>query len=48
LNGIWRVLLGEHGDPVRAVGISLDVTERRTLEEQYQQGPSTDRPKGRP
>ena len=37
LSGAGRVLLGEHGEPVRAVGISLDVTERRTLEEQYQQ-----------
>jgi PAS domain S-box-containing protein len=37
LSGTGRVLLGEHGEPVRAVGISLDVTERRTLEEQYQQ-----------
>jgi two-component system, cell cycle sensor histidine kinase and response regulator CckA len=37
LGGVGRVLLGEHGEPVRAVGISLDNTERRTLEEQYQQ-----------
>ena len=37
LNGSGRVLLGEHGEPLRAVGISLDVTERRTLEEQFQQ-----------
>jgi signal transduction histidine kinase len=37
LNGAGRVLLGDHGEAVRAVGISLDVTERRTLEEQYQQ-----------
>ena len=37
LSGAGRVLLGEHGEPVRGVGISLDVTERRTLEEQYQQ-----------
>jgi PAS domain S-box-containing protein len=37
LSGVGRVLLGEHGEPVRAVGISMDVTERRTLEEQYQQ-----------
>ena len=37
LNGAGRILLGEHGEPVRGVGISLDVTERRTLEEQYQQ-----------
>ena len=37
LSGVGRVLLGDHGEPVRAVGISLDNTERRTLEEQYQQ-----------
>ena len=37
LSGAGRILLGEHGEPVRGVGISLDVTERRTLEEQYQQ-----------
>jgi PAS domain S-box-containing protein len=37
LSGAGRVLLGEHGEPVRAIGISLDVTERRTLEAQYQQ-----------
>ena len=37
LSGAGRVLLGEHGEPVRAVGISLNVTERHTLEEQYQQ-----------
>src|SRR6185503_14297359 len=27
----------EHGEPVRGVGISMDVTERRTLEAQFQQ-----------
>ena len=37
LSGAGRILLGEHGEPVRGVGISLDVTERRTLEEQFQQ-----------
>jgi PAS domain S-box-containing protein len=37
LSGSGRVLLDEQGEPARAVGISLDVTERRTLEEQYQQ-----------
>jgi PAS domain S-box-containing protein len=37
LSGAGRILLGEHGEPVRGVGISWDVTERRTLEEQYQQ-----------
>ena len=37
LSGAGRIQLGEHGEPVRGVGISLDVTERRALEEQYQQ-----------
>ena len=37
LSGAGRILLDEHGEPVRGVGISLDVTERRTLEEQYLQ-----------
>ena len=37
LSGAGRILLGEHGEPLRAVGISLDVTERRTLEQQFQQ-----------
>ena len=37
LNGAGRFQLGEHGEPVRGVGISLDVTERRTLEAQYYQ-----------
>jgi two-component system cell cycle sensor histidine kinase/response regulator CckA len=37
LSGAGRVLLGEHGEPVRAVGISLNVTEHHTLEAQYQQ-----------
>jgi PAS domain S-box-containing protein len=37
LSGAGRVLLGLHGEPVRAVGITQDVTERHTLEEQYQQ-----------
>jgi two-component system, cell cycle sensor histidine kinase and response regulator CckA len=37
LRGVGRVDLGEHGEPVRAVGISLDTTDRHTLEEQYLQ-----------
>jgi signal transduction histidine kinase/CheY-like chemotaxis protein len=37
LSGAGRIHLGAHGEPLRGVGISLDVTERRTLEEQYQQ-----------
>ena len=37
LSGAGRILLGAHGEPVRGVGISLDVTDRHTLEEQFQQ-----------
>ena len=37
LSGAGRIILSENGAPVRGVGISLDVTERHTLEEQYQQ-----------
>jgi PAS domain S-box-containing protein len=37
LSGAGRVHLDEHGEPLRGFGISLDVTERRTLEAQYQQ-----------
>lgn len=37
LSGTGRVLLGDQGEPVRAVGISQDMTERRTMEEQFQQ-----------
>jgi PAS domain S-box-containing protein len=37
LSGAGRVHLGEHGEPVRSVGISLDVTERHMLDEQHQQ-----------
>jgi signal transduction histidine kinase len=37
LSGAGRVLLGANGEPVRGVGISMDVTERRTLEAQYLQ-----------
>ncbi len=37
LSGAGRVHLDEHGEPARGVGISQDVTERHTLEEQYQQ-----------
>jgi two-component system cell cycle sensor histidine kinase/response regulator CckA len=37
LSGSGRVHLGELGEPLRGVGISQDVTERRVLEEQYQQ-----------
>jgi len=37
LNGTGRVLRNAAGEPVRAVGISTDVTERHTLEAQFQQ-----------
>ena len=37
LSGAGRVHLGAQGEPVRGVGISMDVTERHTLEAQYQQ-----------
>lgn len=37
LNGVGRVRLTEQGEPARAVGISLDVTERRALEAQFHQ-----------
>ncbi|MDP9323837.1 MAG: PAS domain S-box protein, partial [Acidobacteriota bacterium] len=37
LTGAGRIHLDENGHPVRGLGISLDVTERRTLEQQYQQ-----------
>jgi PAS domain S-box-containing protein len=36
LSGAGRVLLGEHGEPVRAVGISRDVTERKHAEAEIQ------------
>jgi PAS domain S-box-containing protein len=37
LSGAGRIYVGEHREPVRGVGISLDITERRALEAQYQQ-----------
>jgi len=37
LAGAGRVHGGENGEPVRGLGISLDITERRSLETQYQQ-----------
>ena len=37
LNNAGRIRLGDHGEPVRGIGISLDITARRTLESQYQQ-----------
>jgi len=35
LTGAGRILLGEHGEPVRGLGIFIDVTDRRALEAQY-------------
>jgi two-component system, cell cycle sensor histidine kinase and response regulator CckA len=37
LNGAGRIILGTHGEPVRGVGVSLDVTARHVLEAQLQQ-----------
>ncbi|MEO8678287.1 MAG: PAS domain-containing protein [Vicinamibacterales bacterium] len=37
LSGAGRILLGEDGKPVRGVGISLDITSRHLLENQYHQ-----------
>ena len=37
LSGAGRIHLGEQGEPVRAVGISLDVTPRKTLELELRQ-----------
>jgi PAS domain S-box-containing protein len=37
LSGAGRIYLGADGEPVRGVGISLDITERRLLDQQYQQ-----------
>jgi signal transduction histidine kinase/DNA-binding response OmpR family regulator len=37
VSGAGRFLLDEHGAPVRGLGITMDVTQRRLLEAQYQQ-----------
>jgi two-component system cell cycle sensor histidine kinase/response regulator CckA len=37
LRGSGRIHVGKQGEPLRAVGISLDVTDRRSLEAQYHQ-----------
>ena len=37
LNGAGRVMLGTHGEPLRAIGISQDTTDSRKLDAQYQQ-----------
>ena len=42
LNGAGRIIVGQHGEPVRAVGVSLDVTARHILEAQLQQSQKMD------
>jgi len=42
LSGSGRVLLDEHGQAVRGVGISMDVTDRRVLEDQFRQSQKMD------
>ena len=37
LSGAGRIQVDAHGEPLRGVGISMDVTERHTLEAQFQQ-----------
>ncbi len=37
LTSAGRIRLDEHGVPLRGVGISMDVTERHSLEQQYRQ-----------
>lgn len=37
LTGVGRVHLGKEGEPVRAVGVATDITERQSLEAQYHQ-----------
>jgi two-component system cell cycle sensor histidine kinase/response regulator CckA len=37
LSGAGRIHLDAQGTPVRGIGISMDITERRRLEDQYQQ-----------
>jgi two-component system cell cycle sensor histidine kinase/response regulator CckA len=42
LSGAGRTLLGDRGEPVRSVGIYQDVTERHTMEAQFQQAQKMD------
>jgi PAS domain S-box-containing protein len=42
MTGAGRILLGEDGVPVRAIGIAQDVTERHLLEQQFQQAHKLD------
>jgi two-component system cell cycle sensor histidine kinase/response regulator CckA len=37
LSGAGRILLGQHGEPIRGVGIYQDLTARHTLEAQFNQ-----------
>src|SRR5579863_492628 len=37
INGFGRVVLNDRGEPARAVGIAIDVTDRDNLEAQYRQ-----------
>ena len=37
ISGVGRAFYDADGNPIRAAGIALDVTERRALEEQYRQ-----------
>jgi signal transduction histidine kinase/CheY-like chemotaxis protein len=42
LDGVGRIYLDEAGQPLRGVGVSLDVTERRLLEMRYQMASKMD------
>jgi PAS domain S-box-containing protein len=42
VSGKGRVLLGAGGEPVRGIGVSLDVTDRHVLEAQFQQAQKMD------
>ncbi|MES2180133.1 MAG: PAS domain S-box protein [Gemmatimonadota bacterium] len=37
LSNTGRIQRGDHGEPIRGVGISMDITARRSLEAQYHQ-----------
>jgi two-component system cell cycle sensor histidine kinase/response regulator CckA len=42
ISGVGRIFFDDEGNPLRAAGIALDVTERRVLEEQYRQSQKMD------